>query len=63
MKTIRLKKYPHYWVKPVNQFGSIVLEVSDDPFKIPDHITINQLSSIWKEKHLDADYEIIPLIR
>ena len=61
MKTIRLKKHPYFYVKPVNRHGSIVLEVSDEPFRIPDHLTMQQLAGIWQEKQLGIDYEFVTL--
>lgn len=61
MKTIRLKKYPYFYVKPVNSHGSITIEVAEEPMKIPDHVSIGDLAAKWQYKQLDFDYELVPL--
>lgn len=61
MKTIRLKTYPYFYVKPVNRSGQIFLERAEEPFKIPDSMNIETLSAIWNHRTLSDSYEISPL--
>jgi len=61
MKSIRSKHWPHPWVKPVNRKGAVVLEKCEEPFKIPDSMSIETLSTIWGEKLLKDHYELVPL--